>query len=114
MSNLFIEVVYTNETKHYRISDPEFVETRFSNKSELYRSLVKEYGKCVSKVYIDDGVQIGWVFERRVKYDDVRSSKAFKHMSKIERDNCSFICSTWVSVHMAKPMVTTQNYFAKF
>jgi hypothetical protein len=114
MSNLFIDIAQTNETKHYHLSDPELVETNFDDMGELYRSLVKEYGKCVSKQYIGDGVQIGWVFEKRVKYDDVRSSRAFKHMTPVERDKCSFIMATWVAVHTEKPTKTIINHYAKF
>jgi len=114
MSNLYINVSQTNETKHYRINDDEFQETRFDDKSELYRSLVKEYGRCVSKMYIGEGQQVGWVFEKRVKYDDVRSSKSLKHMTEQERDRCSFIMATWISVHTQKPTVTTVEHYAKF
>lgn len=40
----------------------------------LYKSLRKEYGRCVSRVYIDtpDGQPdaIGWVFAKKVQYTD--------------------------------------------
>ena len=103
MSNLFIETVSVNADKNYRINDPEFTETRFDTIGELYRSLVKEYGRCQSKQYVDgsDGkpVQVGWVFQRREKYTDC---------------NEKFLMETWVSVHTAKPTVKTTNHFAKF
>ena len=46
------------------------------DRGQLYKSLAKEYGRCVSRVYVDmrgDGkvgpVPIGWVFLKRVPYD---------------------------------------------
>ena len=118
MANLFIETVSMNATNGYRITDPEFVETRFDDKGELYRSLVKEYGKCVSKQYIDgsDGkpVQIGWVFAKREWYSDVRQGCSMKGFDKAVRDKYTFIMETWISVHTEKPTVTTTNHFAKF
>src|SRR6266581_7034903 len=117
MPNLFIDIAQVNETKHYHLCDPSFEETRFDDMGELYRSLVKEYGKCVSKQYIDingKSTQIGWVFEKRVVYDDVRLGRSLKHMTPEARDKCSFICSTWVSVHSEKPTVVTTPHFAKF
>ena len=117
MSNLFIETVSVNKNRGYRINDPEFNETRFDDMGKLYKSLVKEYGRCTSKQYItvnDKPVQIGWVFEKREKYSDMRASRAFKHMSPKERDACSFIMETWVSVHMEKPTTVITPHFAKF
>ncbi len=117
MPNLFIDIAQVNETKHYHLCDHSFEETRFDDMGELYRSLVKEYGKCVSKQYIDVNdkpTQIGWVFEKRVVYDDVRPGKSLKHMTQEDKDKCSFICSTWISVHSSKPSVTRISHFAKF
>lgn len=41
---------------------------------ELFRALRSEYGRCVSKVYVDatDGKvrAVGWVFVKRVEYTD--------------------------------------------
>jgi hypothetical protein len=114
MSNLYIDIAQTNETKHYRLYDSDFQESMYDDVGELYRALIKEYGRCVSKQYIGEGVQIGWVFEKRVKYDDVRAPKAFKHMTPVERDKCSFIMATWVGVHTEKPTKAVINHYAKF
>ncbi len=116
MSNLFIEISGTNDTKNYRIYDNIFEETAFANKGELYRALVKEYGGCTSKMYVDvcgKAVQIGWVFSKRVLYDDAKV-KSVKGLSDKDRDNNSFICSTWISVHAEKPTVKTTYHYAKF
>jgi hypothetical protein len=53
------------------------------DKKELFNWLQKTYGRCISKVYIDDGTSIGWMFQARVKYDDCKDT---------------FIKETWISI----------------
>lgn len=114
MGNLFIEVVRSNVTKGYRITDPDFQETKYSDNGVLYKALVKEYGRCISKQYIEMGkiigynnrVQIGWVFAKRETYTDAKKP--------IKKDRDTFICETWVSVHSKKPDIVTTPHFAKF
>jgi hypothetical protein len=55
---------------------------------ELYRMLVKEYGRCTGHVYVGDGQKVGWVFLKREKYDDVDET---------------FVCETWVTIYHAHP-----------
>lgn len=66
MSNLFIEISAVNATKRYRMYDNIFEESICDNKKDLYKALLKEYGRCTGKMFIDDKngnpVQIGWVF----------------------------------------------------
>lgn len=49
----------------------------------LFRRLSREFGRCVSKVYVGDGNPIGWVFEKKQLYVD----KGF------------FIQETWVTIN---------------
>lgn len=117
MSNLFIEVVQENGTRNYRISDPVLSETKYTDKSTLYKALVKEYGRCISKMYVDVSgrpTQIGWCFARRELYSDYRLNKQIKSLSKEERDEKTFICVTWVSIHTRKPETQVIPHFAKF
>jgi len=118
MSNLFIEVTQINEDIKCRLNDPVVSETKFSNTGELYRNLVKEYGKCVSKQYIDDPdgntQQIGWVFEKREYYSDMRVMKDIRSLSKFEKDVRTFMCTTWVSVHSREPETKVIPHFLKF
>ena len=37
---------------------------------DIYRASQKEHGRCISKVYIGDGIPVGWVFVKREKYED--------------------------------------------
>lgn len=104
MSNLFIETVSVNRDKGYRINDPEFNETRFDHMGELYRELIKEYGRCTGKQYILDiggncTVQIGWIFQKREKYTDCKET---------------FLMETWVSIHTKKPIINQEYFYASF
>jgi len=44
--------------------------------SDVYRAAIKEYGRCISKMYIDDknneAQHIGWVFEKKCYYEDTK------------------------------------------
>ncbi len=58
----------------YIIGESEWYEPFTSDRGRLFRSLQKEYGRCVSKQYCDDKAgrthTTGWVFERREQYED--------------------------------------------
>ncbi len=49
-------------------------ESMFTSVGDAYRGCVRLYGRCIGKVYIDgpDGppVHIGWIFVKRVPYED--------------------------------------------
>jgi len=99
MSNILAEFDYVNVTQGYRIGNEGPLETRFETKGELYRHCIKEYGRCVSKCYIEDGQQIGWVFQKRVKYDDCKET---------------YLQETWVTVHDSMPIKHTEYHYADF
>jgi len=109
MSNLFISENWTEiktnpetgEQERWGLGESEVYESFTGDKGELYRDLVKEHGRCVSKVYIDlkdePYKHIGWVFQKRKKYDD--SDK-------------TFVAETWVDVHTAEPTKTIKYHYA--
>lgn len=97
--NIIAEFDYVNKTEGYRVGKDKALETRFETKGELYRFCLKEYGRPVSKVYVGDGQQIGWVFEKRVKYNDC---------------NETYLQKTWVTVHESMPEHKTIYHYAKF
>ena len=81
MSNLFISESHVNRTKGYLYSDIEPYETwaDIDQLGDLYHSLQKDYGRCISSMYIDhsDRVKtqkIGWVFLRRAQYEDTKET----------------------------------------
>lgn len=68
---------FINQTKGYRFGDNDWYEPYTDNVGKLFRSLQKEYGRCVSKVYRDTKdktITCGWVFEKRMKYEDARGN----------------------------------------
>ena len=83
--------VHCGETRVY--------ETRFDSRGELFKSLQKEHGKCVSKLYHDDHGAIGWVFEKKSHYEDTREE---------------FLLETWVTLHTAEPTKTIKYHYLKW
>ena len=90
-------------------SESKVCATKHTTVSSLFLALQREYGKCVSKQYVDekqeDGTfkakQIGWVFEKRVKYDDAWLIK--------KGQPTTFLQEAWVTVYSDAP-VTTVTY----
>lgn len=77
MSNIWIEESFVNRTKGYRIHDSEIHDSDEDNVGRLYKSLSREYGRCVSKVFVDRQGKtkaVGWVFEKKMRYDDARGN----------------------------------------
>ena len=87
-----------NLTENYRYGDPSHIyETYHETRSELFRAMQKEYGHCTSKVYVNEGVPIGWVFESVVRYDDTDEP---------------FLREVWITVHSAPPTKTIEYHYA--
>lgn len=73
---MLIREVFVNETKGYQFGESDWYEPFTDDVGRLFLDLQREYGRCRSKVYRDlptGGAQaIGWVFEKRMEYDDYR------------------------------------------
>jgi len=66
-----VSETHINATKGYQLGDEDIYEPYTDNIGDLFRSFQKEYGRCISKCYIDpDAKQIGWVFQKKVQYTD--------------------------------------------
>ena len=74
-----IEETHVNETEGYMLGEPIRIalEDTFlgadATPGDIYRFALGEYGRCVSKVYVDaEGgpKAIGWVFQKRDHYED--------------------------------------------
>ena len=89
----WVNETWTNETEHYGIGESDWYETYEMTLGALFRKMWFEYGRCVSKMYRDrkdaPPIVIGWVFEKRVKYEDVKET---------------FVRVTWVEVSTTKPI----------
>ena len=83
MTNIMIEETLVNESEGYLIGKTGVYESFTDSRKILFKSLQREYGRCVSKVYADDK-PIGWVFEKTVRYEDTEEP---------------FTMSTWAILH---------------
>lgn len=86
---ILIQIEGVNETKGYRLGSSEVYETWCETIGELFLEMQREYGRCVSKVYIGEGTQIGWVFEKLQTYTDCDEQ---------------YLMQTWVTIHQSKPV----------
>lgn len=102
-NNLFIKESFLNATEGYRSGDTEVYETAYDSIKELYKFLTKEYGRCISKMFVDDkngdAIQRGWVFQKRIKYYDSKET---------------FLSETWVTVHNSEPIETIKYDYHSF
>ena len=97
MTNLYVEANWINASEGHRAGDSDVYETFTEDRGELYHAMQREYGRCVGKVYVDDGQPIGWVFQKRKQYDDSPET---------------FLLETWVTVHSGPPTKTIENHYA--
>ena len=71
---LQIQETYVNETDGHIIGESDWYEPYTDNRGRLFREMQRDYGRCVSKMYVDeiDGQPsaIGWVFSKRMQYED--------------------------------------------
>jgi len=104
---IWVQESYINQTAGYRFGDTEVYESGFDQAGPLFKAMQCEYGRCVSKVYIDgkDGKprQIGWVFQKTVEYEDARADWP--------KDRREYVREVWVTLHSKPPVMTTRyNY----
>lgn len=96
---LHINEAWVDATRNLRIGESDVFESCYSTPSEVYRGAMREHGRCIGKVYVDRGgsvLHVGWVFQKRVKYDDCDET---------------FLRETWVTIHSAQDTVTRHvNY----
>lgn len=94
---LQINESYVNQTKGHRFGESGWYEPLTDDRAKLFRSLQREFGRCASRVYQDtpDGKPdaIGWVFEKRMRYDDARGNNA---------DRDFYIREVWVTLRLVK------------
>lgn len=99
--NMLISESFVNATKGYHLGEEsEPYEAFTDDVGKLFRSLMREYGRCVSSVYVDTkngkSKRIGWVFQKRMKYEDCDET---------------FIREVWVTLHDAPPERTIRHQY---
>lgn len=70
-----ISETWVNRTEGYTIGDSGIYETYTNDIDELFKSLEDEYGKFISKMYLESGgksVEVGWVFSKTDYYEDTQ------------------------------------------
>ena len=79
-TKLLVRCSYVNQdTNTLYGEDPEPVEAFTDDRGVLFRDCQREYGRCFSSIYDDSqpGVNLGWVFVKREKYSDRRSTNTY-------------------------------------
>lgn len=72
---LEIREIFINKDMHARYGDSGWYECWQDKRGDLYRALVKEYGRCIGSAYINHPIEanihikVGWVFLSRVPYE---------------------------------------------
>ena len=101
-----IEEEHLNATEGYMLCDASRIALKDTwmgedaTSGDIFRASRSEFGRCVSKVYIDteDGPKaIGWVFLKRDRYEDTDEpflhetwiTLLERHEVKVERDYAS-------------------------
>ena len=72
-TKLMMQETFTNETKGHLIDQTDWYEPYTDSRKRLFRECQREYGRCVSAVYVETptGLKaVGWYFERKEQYED--------------------------------------------
>ena len=85
--NLWAQEDYVDASGGCRLGNTEPYETFTDNEGQLFREFRNLYGRCISKVYVDEKA-IGWVFQSRVPYSDSADR---------------YIREVWVTLHDGPP-----------
>jgi len=97
---MLIEQVSSIAEEKCLIGDPEMYEPFTENIGLLFKDLQKDFGRCVSKMYVDDSEgnshHVGWVFQKRCKYEDTKEM---------------FTLETWISLHEDWPSRTYNHKY---
>ena len=94
ISEDYVEIVEKNDDEYrYGAGNVDPFEPYTFDVKRLFNSLMREYGRCVSSVYVgeDKPEKIGWVFQKRTDKD-----------RKLE---------TWVTFHEKKPVTKTEYFY---
>ena len=72
-----VEIAMCNHTENYIIFEDVQEWDTCETIAEVYKAAQKEFGRCVSKMYIDTDdpnkpKHVGWVFEKKQKYEDTK------------------------------------------
>lgn len=98
MPNLYAQENWHDRTRSIATGSSDVYETFSDDPGELFRAFQRQYGRCVSSVYVEkDGTsrRIGWVFQKRARYTDTKES---------------YLMETWVTLHVKEPVTTVEHF----
>lgn len=78
-TNLLLSCEYVNldQNSWAGTGDDVFVSC-YSTPNEVYKGCMREYGRCIGKVYVDGSdnksIHIGWIFLKRVRYESSKQT----------------------------------------
>ena len=112
---MLVSETFINATEGYQFGDSEPYEPYTDDVGRLFREMQKEYGRCVSSVYVDEPSgtkladtgqpsgkvkRIGWVFQKRMEYEGYRG-----HGERF------YTREVWVMLHDAPDTVTRKRHY---
>lgn len=96
---MFIKETWVNATGNYICGGSDLYEPCTQDIGQIFRGLQQEYGRCVSKMYVDikDKARvIGWVFQKIRHYEDTGEP---------------YLAETWIELHRKMPRVKKTHYY---
>lgn len=96
---MLIREQHVNETENLGCGESGLYEPYTDDIGKLFRDYQKEFGRCTSKVYIDEEGKsraIGWVFQKKQKYSD--TGEEYEH-------------AVWVTLYEKEPTVVTTHHY---
>jgi hypothetical protein len=120
MSELMIQEIYVNSSEHRRFGESGWYEPYTDDLGELFRNFQREYGGCLSRMFMDvplpgstpaapgtttpDSYMVmwcGWVFSRREHYEDAQPIPGTN--GRKFRDTDYYTREVWVQFRPAQP-----------
>ena len=95
---MLIQETFVDRDQNAIYGETDPYESFTDNVGRLFRNFQKEYGRCISKLYVDrkDGAAaIGWVFEKRAQYTD---------------SSDTYLQETWVTLYERYEKRTVVDY----
>lgn len=88
---------YINETRGHIFGESGWYEPYTDNVGKLFRSLQREFGRCMGHVYVDTETEtsiVGWVFRKRMEYEDAHRIR--------RKEDRTYIREVWVTLRWTK------------
>ena len=112
---LMISETFVNASDGYRFGESEPYEPYTDDVGSLFRAMQREYGRCVSSIYVDMPTgtkladadapagkvkRVGWVFQKQMEYEDWRG-----------RGDRYYTREVWVTLHDAPDTVSVERHY---